>query len=53
MHTQLYMRHMHEWKINTVNQWINIKIIIAILKIYILNQKCVVLIIEKSKRRDV
>ena len=38
---------MQEWKINT---WINQNNIIAI--VYILNQECIMLIIEKSKRRD-
>ena len=43
----VYMGHMQEWKINTVYPWINIAIL------YILNQKCMILIIEKNKRRDV
>ena len=54
MHTQLYMGHMHAGMENQyrkpMDQYQNN---IAILKIYILTQKCVVLIIEKSKCRDV
>ena len=44
----LYMGHMQEWKINTVYPWINIKIY---RHFCILNQKRLILIIEKSKRR--